>query len=60
MRILIADDHELFRRGLHGALQEHFPEAEIGEAKDEQQALDFLRVWFGYEAYAQYCHESVE
>lgn len=40
MRILIADDHEIFRHGLRGVLAEEFPAAEIGEAKDEQQTLD--------------------
>jgi DNA-binding NarL/FixJ family response regulator len=40
MRILIADDHEIFRHGLRGVLADEFPAAEIGEAKDEQQTLD--------------------
>jgi DNA-binding NarL/FixJ family response regulator len=39
IRILIADDHELLRRGLKGILAEAFPQLKIGEAADAQQAL---------------------
>ena len=38
-RILIADDHELLRRGLKGILTEAFPKSVIGEATDGRQAL---------------------
>jgi len=39
MRILIADDHPLVRRGLRGLLLDHFPAAEIVEAGDAKQAM---------------------
>ena len=39
MRILIADDHELIRRGLRGLLLDHFPGAEIVGAGDAREAL---------------------
>jgi DNA-binding NarL/FixJ family response regulator len=38
-KILIADDHELLRRGLKGILAEAFPQLAIGEANDARQAL---------------------
>jgi two-component system invasion response regulator UvrY len=38
-RILIADDHELVRRGLTTLLREAFPDVQIGEAQDARQAL---------------------
>ena len=38
-RILIADDHELLRRGLKGILTEAFPQLVTGEASDAQQTL---------------------
>lgn len=38
-RILIADDHELLRRGLKGILAEAFPKVVVGEAADAQQTL---------------------
>jgi two-component system invasion response regulator UvrY len=38
-RILIADDHELLRRGLKGILAESFPDARVTEAGNAQQAL---------------------
>jgi two-component system, NarL family, invasion response regulator UvrY len=38
-RILIADDHELLRRGLKGILTEAFPELVTGEAADARQTL---------------------
>lgn len=43
MRILIADDHSLMRRGLVQLLSEEFPDAAFGEAGDSAQALD--RIW---------------
>lgn len=39
MRILIADDHDLIRRGLRGLLLDHFPGAEVVEAGDGREAL---------------------
>jgi DNA-binding NarL/FixJ family response regulator len=41
--ILMADDHELVRRGLRQLLAEAFPELDIGEATDARQALDAVR-----------------
>jgi two-component system, NarL family, invasion response regulator UvrY len=38
-RILIADDHELLRRGLKGILTEAFPKLVTGEAADAGQTL---------------------
>jgi two-component system, NarL family, invasion response regulator UvrY len=42
MRILIADDHELLRRGLKGILAETFPKAQVIEAVDARQTLAAL------------------
>jgi DNA-binding NarL/FixJ family response regulator len=39
-RILIADDHELLRRGLKGILMEEFSPLQVGEAGDAAQALE--------------------
>lgn len=39
MRVLVADDHPLVRRGLRGLLLDHFPEAEIVEAGDAKEAM---------------------
>lgn len=39
MRVLIADDHELIRRGLKGLLLDHFPDMEIVDAGDAREAL---------------------
>jgi DNA-binding NarL/FixJ family response regulator len=39
MRVLIADDHPLVRRGLRDLLLDHFPAAEIVEAGDAREAL---------------------
>jgi len=39
-RILIADDHELLRRGLKEILADAFPDLQIEEAGDARQALD--------------------
>jgi DNA-binding NarL/FixJ family response regulator len=38
-RILIADDHELVRRGLRQTLAEAFPQLLVGEAADASQTL---------------------
>jgi two-component system, NarL family, invasion response regulator UvrY len=43
MRILIADDHAVVRRGLRHVLAEAFKKAVFGEAANSQEALD--RVW---------------
>lgn len=42
-RILIADDHELLRRGLKGILSEVYKDVQIGEAGDGRQALDLAQ-----------------
>jgi DNA-binding NarL/FixJ family response regulator len=39
-RILIADDHELLRRGLKEILADAFPDFQIEEAPDARQAMD--------------------
>lgn len=39
MRVLVADDHPLVRRGLRDLLLDHFPTAEIVEAGDAREAL---------------------
>lgn len=39
MRVLVADDHPLVRRGLRDLLLDHFPKAEIVEAGDAREAL---------------------
>ena len=39
-KILIADDHELLRRGLKAILAEAFPELVAGEAADAREALE--------------------
>jgi two-component system, NarL family, invasion response regulator UvrY len=43
MRILIADDHAVVRRGLRHVLAEAFKKAVFGEAANSQEALE--RVW---------------
>jgi two-component system invasion response regulator UvrY len=40
--ILIADDHELLRRGLKGILTEAFPEVQVREAVDARQTLAMI------------------
>jgi len=42
-RILIADDHELLRRGLKTILSDAFPDLQILEAADARQALEAAR-----------------
>jgi len=39
IRVLIADDHEVLRRGVRSLLTEAFPDLAIGEATDSKQAL---------------------
>jgi DNA-binding NarL/FixJ family response regulator len=43
MRILIADDHAVFRRGLKETIGEAFPKVTFGEAKTAQETLDLVR-----------------
>ena len=43
MNVLIADDHQVYRRGLRAFIQENHPEARITEASNGQEALDHLQ-----------------
>ena len=43
MRVLIADDHAVFRRGLRETLAEGFSRITFGEARTAQEALDHVR-----------------
>jgi two-component system invasion response regulator UvrY len=43
MRVLIADDHAVFRRGLKETIGEAFPKVTFGEAKTAQEAVDSVR-----------------
>jgi DNA-binding NarL/FixJ family response regulator len=43
MKILIADDHAVLRKGLVMILAEAFPGAEFGEASSAAETLDYLR-----------------
>jgi len=43
MRILIADDHAVVRRGLKQILADEFKQAQFGEAANAREALDRLR-----------------
>ena len=43
MRILIADDHAVFRRGLKETLTEAFPRATFAEARTAQETLELVR-----------------
>jgi DNA-binding NarL/FixJ family response regulator len=43
VRILIADDHEIFRRGLRSLLESHSEWEVCGEAADGQQAVEQVR-----------------
>jgi two-component system invasion response regulator UvrY len=43
MRILIADDHAMFRRGLRETLAEAFPRVIFGEAKTAAETLELVR-----------------
>jgi two-component system invasion response regulator UvrY len=40
--LLIADDHEVVRRGLFGLLREAYPDVQGGEAKDGREAITLL------------------
>jgi two-component system, NarL family, invasion response regulator UvrY len=43
MKILIADDHGLIRRGLKQIVEEEFPNGHMGEAEDCRQVLEMVR-----------------
>lgn len=43
MRILIADDHAVFRRGLRDTLAEAFSRVTFGEAKTAQETIELVR-----------------
>jgi DNA-binding NarL/FixJ family response regulator len=43
VRVLIADDHAVVRRGVKDILREGFPRAVFGEAQDAAQTLDLVR-----------------
>ncbi|HWO27865.1 MAG TPA: response regulator transcription factor [Candidatus Acidoferrum sp.] len=43
MRILIADDHAMFRRGLRETLAEAFPRVIFGEAKTAAETVELVR-----------------
>ena len=42
-RVLIADDHEIVRRGLKGILAEEVVDLEVGEARDSRDAIEAVR-----------------
>ncbi len=42
MNILIADDHEVVRRGVRELLSQEYPQARIAEAKDAPAAIELL------------------
>jgi two-component system invasion response regulator UvrY len=43
MRVLIADDHAVFRRGLKETIAEAFPKVTFGEAKTAQETVSLVR-----------------
>jgi two-component system, NarL family, invasion response regulator UvrY len=43
MKVLIADDHAVFRRGLMETLGESFPKMMFGEAKTAQETVDYVK-----------------
>ncbi len=43
MKVLIADDHEVVRRGLRDILAEEFPELHVAEARNGQETLEAAR-----------------
>src|SRR5262245_4515125 len=43
MNILIADDHEVVRRGLKAILVDEFPKVKIGESRAGRETLDAVR-----------------
>jgi two-component system invasion response regulator UvrY len=44
MRVLIADDHAVFRRGLKETIGEAFPKVTFGEAKSALEAVESVRL----------------
>jgi two-component system invasion response regulator UvrY len=44
MRVLIADDHAVFRRGLKETIGEAFPKVTFGEAKSAPETLENVRI----------------
>jgi len=42
-RILIADDHEIVRRGLRQILTDEFPKLQVGDASDARSAVEAVR-----------------
>lgn len=43
IKLLIADDHPIFRKGLKGTILEAFPEIKIFEAQDGAEAIEIIR-----------------
>jgi DNA-binding NarL/FixJ family response regulator len=43
MRVLIADDHAVFRRGLRETLSETFSKLTFGEAKTSQETVESVK-----------------
>src|SRR6266566_1671604 len=43
MRVLIADDHAMFRRGLRETIGEAFPKVTFAEAKTAEETLELVR-----------------
>ena len=43
LKILIADDHAIFRHGLKGIFEKYFPKVTVGEAETGQGALEQVR-----------------
>jgi len=42
-RILIADDHEIVRRGLRQILSDEFPKLQVGDAADARETVEAVR-----------------
>lgn len=43
MKLLVADDHPIFRKGLAGVILESFPEIEIFEAQNGKEAIEIIK-----------------
>ena len=43
MRVLVADDHAVFRRGLTETIRESFPKVTFGEAGTAEETLEYVR-----------------
>lgn len=55
LKILIADDHAIVRRGLRQILLEEYPSAEVGEVGDAESLI--TQVFFSYYLlYQSQCH----